>query len=105
MCGNYVKDGNLQVDAYEQGRPGYPLEAVNYALKGAGLDTGCKTIVDLAAGTGKLTRSASITVICHPVSFLSMIPRIAMPSGGCSSAEYCSSRVHACLQVVEVLLG
>ena len=66
----YVPDGILQVDAYEQGRPGYPLSAVNYALKEAGLNTGCKKIVDLAAGTGKLTRSASIAVICHPVLVL-----------------------------------
>ena len=55
---NRVTDGILQVDAYEQGRPGYPLDAVHYALKEAGLDTGRKRIVDLAAGTGKLTRSA-----------------------------------------------
>ena len=59
---NYVVD-TLQVDAYEQGRPGYPVDAVDYALKQAGLDTGCKRMVDLAAGTGKLTRSAFITVI------------------------------------------
>ena len=77
---NYVTDGILQVDAYEQGRPGYPLDAVQYALKEAGLDTGRKTIIDLAAGTGKLTRSASITVMRHPVLVLCKILRIAMPA-------------------------
>jgi predicted RNA methylase len=46
----------MQVDAYEQGRPGYPLEAVQYALKQLYLDDGYKRVVDLAAGTGKLTR-------------------------------------------------
>ena len=46
----------LQVDAYEQGRPGYPLEAVQYALKELHLNEGHKKVLDLAAGTGKLTR-------------------------------------------------
>ena len=50
----------MQVDAYEQGRPGYPLEAVQYALKQLHLDEGHKRIVDLAAGTGKLTRCAHL---------------------------------------------
>ena len=48
----------MQVDAYEQGRPGYPLEAVQYAVKQLNLDVGHKKVVDLAAGTGKLTRCA-----------------------------------------------
>ncbi|CAL5221688.1 g3922 [Coccomyxa viridis] len=47
---------SLQVDAYEQGRPGYPLEAVQYALKELHLNEGHKKVLDLAAGTGKLTR-------------------------------------------------
>lgn len=38
-------------DAYERGRPGYPAEAV----AGLGLGPG-KTVVDVGAGTGKLTR-------------------------------------------------
>ncbi len=47
-----------QVDAYEQGRPSYPQEGLKYALKELGLDQGLpKKAVDLAAGTGKLTRS------------------------------------------------
>ena len=48
----------MQVDAYEQGRPGYPLEAVQYALKQLKLDEGHTKVLDLAAGTGKLTRCA-----------------------------------------------
>ena len=52
----HKKMNTLQVDAYEQGRPGYPLAAVQYALKQLHLDEGHKNVVDLAAGTGKLTR-------------------------------------------------
>ncbi|KAK9915322.1 hypothetical protein WJX75_007617 [Coccomyxa subellipsoidea] len=48
---------SLQVDAYEIGRPGYPQEGLAYALRELGLDKGLpKQAVDLAAGTGKLTR-------------------------------------------------
>ena len=48
------------MDAYEQGRPGYPLEAVQYAVKQLNLDEGHKKVVDIAAGTGKLTRCAQL---------------------------------------------
>lgn len=39
-------------DAYERGRPGYPEEAVRWLVGGTPCD-----VVDLGAGTGKLTRS------------------------------------------------
>jgi SAM-dependent methyltransferase len=39
-------------DAYERGRPGYPDEAARWAV---GRDTG--SVLDLGAGTGKLTRT------------------------------------------------
>jgi ubiquinone/menaquinone biosynthesis C-methylase UbiE len=41
--------------AYERGRPGYPAEALDRVVAELGL-TSDATIVDLAAGTGKLTR-------------------------------------------------
>ncbi len=41
--------------AYERGRPGYPPEAVAWLVGRLGLAPG-RTVVDLAAGTGKLTR-------------------------------------------------
>ena len=41
--------------SYERGRPGYPEEAVARAWQGLGLGDGAE-VVDLAAGTGKLTR-------------------------------------------------
>jgi ubiquinone/menaquinone biosynthesis C-methylase UbiE len=40
---------------YERGRPGYPPEAVERMRREIGIEAG-QTVVDLAAGTGKLTR-------------------------------------------------
>lgn len=42
-------------DAYERGRPSYPHEAVRLLIDELGLGPS-STVVDLAAGTGKLTR-------------------------------------------------
>ena len=39
--------------AYEEGRPGYPAEAVAWLLEPAGAHP---RVVDIGAGTGKLTR-------------------------------------------------
>ena len=40
---------------YERGRPGYPSEAIDWLIRNLGLDRR-SVVVDLAAGTGKLTR-------------------------------------------------
>src|SRR5829696_2560589 len=53
--------------AYERGRPGWPREAVEIAARRLGLDRGAD-VLDLAAGTGKLTRQlagrfASVTAV------------------------------------------
>ncbi len=45
----------MRADAYERHRPGWPAEAVERVLAGLGLAPD-STVVDLAAGTGKLTR-------------------------------------------------
>ena len=42
-------------DVYEESRPGYPAEAIDWLAGELGLRRG-STVVDLAAGTGKLTR-------------------------------------------------
>ena len=42
-------------DAYERGRPTYPDDVVDWLCEGLGIEPG-RTVVDLAAGTGKLTR-------------------------------------------------
>ncbi|MGH9296664.1 MAG: class I SAM-dependent methyltransferase, partial [Acidimicrobiales bacterium] len=42
-------------EEYERGRPGYPEDAVAWIASRGELGPG-RTVVDLAAGTGKLTR-------------------------------------------------
>lgn len=42
-------------DAYERGRPGYPESAIEWLVEALGIGPG-RAVVDLAAGTGKLTR-------------------------------------------------
>lgn len=44
------------VEAYERGRPGYPQEAVATLAGALGIEPG-RRVLDLAAGTGKLTRA------------------------------------------------
>src|ERR1700683_145010 len=43
-----------EADAYDRARPSYPLDAIDWLVKGLGIGPG-RQIVDLAAGTGKLT--------------------------------------------------
>jgi SAM-dependent methyltransferase len=47
-------------DDYERGRPGYPADAVNRMAATLALGPGT-TVLDLAAGTGKLTRELTAT--------------------------------------------
>ncbi len=56
---------------YEQARPGYPAEAVRVLVEGLGLGRH-RRVVDLAAGTGKLTRqlvpSGAQVIAVEPVA-------------------------------------
>ncbi len=45
---------------YERGRPSYPPEAVTHLVEALRVGPGC-TVLDLAAGTGKLTRLLAVT--------------------------------------------
>jgi SAM-dependent methyltransferase len=47
-------------EAYERGRPGYPREAIEWLTDRLGLRSGAE-IIDLAAGTGKLSRALAAT--------------------------------------------
>jgi SAM-dependent methyltransferase len=68
------------VGAYERGRPGYPPAAVDFLAARLRLRPG-RTVVDLAAGTGKLTRPLLATgaevVAVEPVAEM----RTALPAG------------------------
>ena len=50
-------------DAYERGRPDYPNAAILWLARRTGLRPGA-TVVDLAAGTGKLSRPLAATGAC-----------------------------------------
>jgi SAM-dependent methyltransferase len=66
--------------AYERGRPGYPPAAVDYLVARLRLEPG-RTVVDLAAGTGKLTRpllaSGAEVIAVEPVAEM----RAELPPG------------------------
>src|SRR6476661_6153492 len=79
-------------DAYERGRPGYPAEAVAHLAAHFRLGEGV-TVLDLAAGTGKLTRmlaTTGATAVAVAQAFhwfdagraVAEIARVLRPGGG-----------------------
>lgn len=68
--------------AYEAGRPSYPADAVAWLAEGVGIGPG-RRIVDLAAGTGKLTRllvpTGADLVAVEPVAAMRDQFRAAVP--------------------------
>jgi ubiquinone/menaquinone biosynthesis C-methylase UbiE len=69
-------------DAYERGRPGYPADAVAHLAAHFRLGEGV-TVLDLAAGTGKLTRMLATTgatvVAVEPVEGMRRVLEKAVP--------------------------
>jgi SAM-dependent methyltransferase len=59
----------LVADSYERGRPGYPEEAVRWLVGDRPLG-----VVDLGAGTGKLTRS--LVALGHRVTAIEPLPEM-----------------------------
>ncbi len=68
---------------YERARPGYPSDLVAELARGAGLGAG-RTVLDLAAGTGKLTRRLADTgasvVAVEPVAAMRQLLAAAVPT-------------------------
>jgi SAM-dependent methyltransferase len=71
-----------EAEAYERGRPDYPGEAVAWLAERAGVGEGA-TVLDLGAGTGKLTRRLLATgaraIALEPVAGMRRVLRRALP--------------------------
>jgi SAM-dependent methyltransferase len=71
-----------QADAYDRGRPGYPAEAIAFVVETLGIGHGA-AIVDLAAGTGKLTRELVATgaevIAIEPVAGMRQVLTRSLP--------------------------
>jgi len=69
-------------DAYEAARPSYPAEAVAHIVGRAGIGPG-RRVLDLAAGTGKLTRllvpTGAEVVAIEPVAGMRAVLRRELP--------------------------
>jgi ubiquinone/menaquinone biosynthesis C-methylase UbiE len=75
-------------DAYERGRSGYPPEAIAWLAELLGLAAG-RTVVDVAAGTGKLTAPLAATgahvIAVEPVSEMLDMLRRRVPAADARS--------------------
>jgi SAM-dependent methyltransferase len=73
---------DLRAREYESGRPTYPLEAVTYLCDELGIGPS-STVVDLAAGTGKLTRAligqAGRVIAVEPVAGMRQVLSEVVP--------------------------
>ena len=90
-------------DAYERGRPDYPADAVVWLVDELGIRPGVR-VLDLAAGTGKLTRSlipfGAWIVAAEPVEgmrrlFRSVIPAVPLVGGRAEAIPFADASLGA----------
>jgi ubiquinone/menaquinone biosynthesis C-methylase UbiE len=71
-----------EADAYDRARPSYPPDAIEWLVNGLGIGPG-RQIVDLAAGTGKLTAllagSGAELIAIEPVAAMRDVLRERLP--------------------------
>ncbi len=79
--------------AYERGRPGYPVAALERAIAELGL-AGDATVVDLGAGTGKLTRDL-VTRFARVIAVEPLERMLAQLVEAVPGAEALSGDAHA----------
>jgi SAM-dependent methyltransferase len=91
-----------QADAYERGRPSYPTEAVEWLVDGLAIGPG-RRVLDLGAGTGKLTRmlvaSGAQLVAVEPVAamraqFAAVLPDVELHVGTAEAIPLADASVH-----------
>ena len=74
---------DANADAYEAARPSYPAEAVAHIVGHGGIGPGTR-VLDLAAGTGKLTRllvpTGAHVVAVEPVAAMRDLLVAALPA-------------------------
>jgi SAM-dependent methyltransferase len=94
---------DVAADAYERGRPEYPAEAVRWLVDELGIGPGTR-VLDLAAGTGKLTRMLVATgahlIAIEPVegmrrAFRAVLPDIPVAGGRAEAVPFASGSVQA----------
>jgi len=94
---------DVGAEAYERGRPGFSPEAVERLARELGIEPG-RTVVDLAAGTGKLTRmlvpSGARLLAVEPVEgmrrqFVHLVPGVPVVAGVAESLPLRAGSVDA----------
>lgn len=90
-------------DAYERARPGYPVEAVTHLEATTGITRGSR-VLDLAAGTGKLTRQlladGALCLALEPSAsmrevFRRVVPGVALAGGTAEMVPVATGTVDA----------